>query len=75
MGIEAFIIPWLFAMSMIAVAGVVSLDQRLGLVRKHQRWVDPDNRDTGFWARQSLKAAIVVFALWQIALILKQGLL
>ena len=74
MGIEAFIIPWLFAMSMIAVSGVVSLDRRLGLLRKHQRWVDSPNRDFRFWTRQSLKAAIVGFALWQIALILKRGL-
>ena len=74
MGIEAFIIPWLFAMSMVAVAGLVSLARRFGAIRYRDKFVCPDQRGAAFWVKQIIKAAIVSFALWQIFLILKRGL-
>jgi len=74
MGVEAFIIPWLFAMSLLAVGAVVSLSRRFGIIRSSNRAVPSPERSTAFWTRQTIKAVIVAFALWQIFLILQRGL-
>ena len=70
MGIEAFILPWLVAMSMVAAAGIISLARRFGLMPPASRFVPPSERDAPFWTRQAIKAAIVGFATWQIVIIL-----
>jgi hypothetical protein len=72
MGIEAFILPWLLTMAAVAVAGLVSIARRFGVVRYRDRYVAPPERDAAFWTKQLLKAAIVGFAVWQMYLILKR---
>ena len=72
MGIEAFILPWLFAMALVAISGLISLARRFGLVRYRERFVPSVERNGTFWCKQTVKGAIVAFALWQMYLILKR---
>jgi hypothetical protein len=74
MGVEAFVIPWLFAMTLVAIGGLGSLARLLGIIRYRSRAVPSADRNSAFWTRQIIKIAIVAFAFWQIFLILQRGL-
>ena len=72
MGIEAFILPWLLAMALVAVSGLIFLARRFGLVRYRERFVPSIERNGTFWTKQTVKGAIVAFALWRMFLIFKR---
>ena len=68
MGIEAYIIPWLIVMCIIAIIGIVSLARELRTGAFSQGL----GRTVWFWLRQATKATIVAFALRHAFVILQR---
>ena len=72
MGVEAYILPWLILMSILAALGVYSLFRRLHPVLQNSEVGRQRATQPSFWLKQALKLAIVIFALTQVTWILKR---
>ena len=70
MGVEAFILPWLILMSIVAAYGIYSLFRRLVPVLQNREACR--QQAPSFWFKQALKLAIVIYALTQVTWILKR---